>query len=121
MSCLFRTKHDALSWAIESANAVDAEIEARRNDRPSAKSLWSGSGRSRGDALQLPKRIKRSKRYEFEAHQVRPPERQFLEHVVRGSRVGYVQEERDAASTLKREPLIDLARPKRSSLHAGLT
>jgi AraC-like DNA-binding protein len=44
----------------------------RRNDCPSAKSLWSGSGRSRGDALQLPKRIKRSKRYEFEAHQVRP-------------------------------------------------
>jgi hypothetical protein len=34
MSCLFRTKHDALSWAIESANAVDAEIEARRNDPP---------------------------------------------------------------------------------------
>ena len=70
---------------------------------------WSGSGRSRGDALQLPKRIKRSKRYEFEAHQVRPAERQLLEHVARGSRVGYVQEERDAASTLKRVPLIDLA------------
>jgi hypothetical protein len=59
--------------------------------------------------LQLPKRIQRSKRYEFEAHQVRPAERQLLQHVVRGSQVGYVQEERDAASTLKREPLIDLA------------
>jgi hypothetical protein len=67
------------------------------------------SGRSRGDALQLPKRIKRSKRYEFEAHQVRPADRQLLEHIVRGNRVGYVQEERDTASTLKREPVIDLA------------
>jgi hypothetical protein len=62
-----------------------------------------------GHSLQLPKRIKRSERDEFEAHQVRLAERQLLEHVVRGSRVGYVQEERDAASTLKREPLIDLA------------
>jgi|SRR4029077_1898149 hypothetical protein len=41
-----------------------------------------------GHSLQLPKRIKRSERDEFEAHQVRLAERQLLEHVVRGSRVG---------------------------------
>ena len=69
----------------------------------------SGSGRIRGHALQLPKRIKWSERDEFEAHQVRLAERQFLEHVVRGNRVGYVKDEHNAASTLKREPLIDLA------------
>src|SRR4029077_1408033 len=54
-------------------------------------------------------RIKRSKGNEFKAHQVRLAERQLLEHVVSGSRVGYVQDERDAASILKREPLVDLA------------
>jgi hypothetical protein len=69
----------------------------------------SGSGRVPGHALQLPKRTKRSERDEFEAHQVRLTERQLLEHVVRDRRVGYVQDESDAASTLKQEPLIDLA------------
>jgi hypothetical protein len=64
--------------------------------------------RIRGHALRLPKRIKWSERDEFEAHQVRLAERQLFEHVVRGSQVGYVKDERDAASTLKREPLIDL-------------
>jgi hypothetical protein len=43
--------------------------------------LWQRSGHS----LQLPKRIKRSQRDEFEAHQVRLAERQLLEHVVSGS------------------------------------
>ena len=69
----------------------------------------SGSERIPGHALQLPKRIKWSERDEFEAHQVRLAERQLFEHVVRGSRVGYVKDERDTVSTLKREPLIDLA------------
>ena len=46
----------------------------------------SGSGRIRGHALQLPKRVKWSERDEFEAHQVRLAERQLLEHVLRRSR-----------------------------------
>ena len=62
-----------------------------------------------GHSGQLPKRIERGERDEFEAHQVRPAERQFLEHVVSGSRIGDVQDEGDAVSILKREPLIDLA------------
>jgi hypothetical protein len=40
---------------------------------------------------------------------MRSAQGQFFKHVVGGRGVGYVQNESDAASTLKREPLIDLA------------
>jgi hypothetical protein len=62
-----------------------------------------------GHPLQLPKRIQGRERNKLEAHQVCLAERQLLQHLVCGSRVGYVQDERDAASALKREPLINLA------------
>src|ERR1700757_3472279 len=86
-------------------------ITRKPGDRPRHASIVRrpGSGRIRGHAFQLPKRIKWSERDEFEAHQVRLAERQLFEHAVRGSQVGYVEDERDTASTLKREPLIDLA------------
>src|SRR6266851_10513517 len=59
-----------------------------------------------GHSLQLPKRIKRSERDEFEAHQVGLAERQLLDHVVSGSRVGHVQDESDACPFRKAYPDI---------------
>src|SRR5580693_1653412 len=90
------------------------QLATARRNTPGRKlgallSRLLASRAGRAHALQLPKRTKRGERDEFEAHQVRLAERQLLEHVVRGSGVGYVEDERDAASSLKREPLIDLA------------
>jgi hypothetical protein len=62
-----------------------------------------------GHPLELPKRIEERERNKLEAHQMCLAERQLLQHLVRGSRVGYIQYESDPASALKRKPLIDLA------------
>src|ERR1700730_8355634 len=98
----------------QGAGRLPADLATARRNAPGEKlgarlSRLLGSRAGRAHALQVPKRIKRSEWDEFEAHQMRLAERQLLEHIARGSRVGYVQDEYDAVSTLKREPLIDLA------------
>src|SRR3984893_13526433 len=97
----------------QGAGRLPPDLASARRNAPGEKlgaplSRLLGSRAGRAHALQLPKRIKRGERDEFEAHQVRLAERQLLEHLVRGSGVGYVEDERDSVSTLKREPLIDL-------------
>jgi hypothetical protein len=59
------------------------------------------SRRPSGHALQLPQRVERSERDQFEAHQVRLAERELLEHLARGGLVRHVQDKRDSASSLK--------------------
>ena len=71
--------------------------------------LGSSSRWGSGHPRQLPERIKGGERYELEAHQVCLAERQLLKHVMGGSWIGHVQDERDAVSTLLREPSVDLA------------
>jgi mono/diheme cytochrome c family protein len=58
---------------------------------------------------QLPKRIQRPERDQFEAHQVGHAQGQLFEHLVSRGFIGDVQYEHDAATFLERVPLLDLA------------
>jgi len=96
---------------VRGTSAVSACLESPRHARrmpgihvfAAGKTWMAGTSPAMTASMhsrQLPKRIKRSQRDEFEGHQVRLAERQLLEHVVSGSRVRHVQDESNAASVL---------------------
>ena len=65
--------------------------------------------RAGGHAQELAKRIERPERNQLETHQMRLPQRQLFQHVMRGRDIGDVEDEGDAALFLERVPLVDLA------------